>query len=69
MSDLLEVFSRGDHFGTYAADGRILVWTVVSDGLVKLQPGPVPEVHGPRWPGDSGEWNTNPVAVHTEDPR
>ena len=39
----MEIFSRCDHFGTYTADSRILVWTVVADGLVRLQPGPPPE--------------------------
>lgn len=56
MSDLLEIFARGDRFGTYAADGRILVWTVVADGLVRIQPGQPEERNrntGPRWQGDA----------------
>lgn len=65
MSDLIEVFSRGDHFGTYAADGRILVWTVVADGLVKLQPGPAPEHdHGPQWPGNQAHTSDQLLRDH-----
>ena len=51
MSELMEVYEPGDRFATINREGRVLVWRVDENGLVRVQP---------------QTWNTNPLAVHVE---